>query len=132
MTMLMQVNPARIRNWNCGLSMDVFFLCCGAGVRLWLNQRPAAPWFMIPTPCPLSVDAGGNAVALFTEFQGFFCTGEPNARFFSACSASVRTASSLLACLVKLFTRDIKERTRARKTKNPKLSSKFRSTTYIR
>lgn len=63
---------------------------------------------------------------------GLFCTGEPVERVCSASSALFKTKSNLLACRVKLFTRLINDRTKARKIKNPKLSNKLRSTTQIR
>lgn len=64
---------------------------------------------------------------------GLFCTGvEPVERVCSASSALFKTKSNLLACLLKLFTRLIRERTKARNIKNPKLNNKFRSTTEIR
>ena len=53
-------------------------------------------------------------------------------RVCSASSALFKTKSNLLACLLKLLTRLIRERTKARNIKNPKLNNKFRSTTEIR
>jgi hypothetical protein len=61
---------------------------------------------------------------------GLFNAGcVPGERVCSASSALFKTKSSLLACLLKLFTRLIRDRTKARKIKNPKLNNKFRSTT---
>jgi hypothetical protein len=64
---------------------------------------------------------------------GLFCTGGvPVERVCSSSSALFKTKSSLLACLLKLFTRPIRDKTKARNIKNPKLNSRFRSTTERR
>jgi hypothetical protein len=76
----------------------------------------------------LRLNGGGT----FHCVLGLFCAGEPVERVCSASSALFKTKRSLEACLVKLFTRLINDRTKARKIKNPKLSNKLRSTTLIR
>jgi hypothetical protein len=61
---------------------------------------------------------------------GLFSAGcVPGERVCSASSALFKTKSNLLACLLKLFTRLMSDRTKARNIKNPKLNNKFRSTT---
>lgn len=73
-----------------------------------------------------------NGVVPIYVDLALFCTGEPVESVSSASSALVKTKRSRSACRVKLFTRLIKDSTRARKIKNPKLSNKLRSTTGIR
>lgn len=130
--------PARIA--NCAVSMDcVFFLLSkevdqvraryvGPCKRQNKSLR-ASPWFIIPF-FPGKTLFQKERRGTFHWVLGDFCMGM--ARLCSASSALFKTESSLLACLVKLFTRLIKDRTKARKIKNPKLSNKLSSTTPIK
>jgi hypothetical protein len=93
---------------------------------------PASPWFYYTLFRPRNNLSQTERGGTFYWVLGLFCTGKPMESDCSASSALFKTKSSLLACLVKLFTRLIKDRTKARKIKNPKLSNKLRSTTLIR
>src|SRR5690606_21016127 len=108
--MLIADKPARIA--NCAVSMDcVFFLLCKEVVQVWAHcvgpckrqnkSLRASPWLIIPF-------SPGNTL-FQKEWRGAchwvlgdFCIAM--ARLCSASSALFKTESSLLACLVRLFT----------------------------
>ena len=100
------------------------------GRRSWLRSPYLS--FIIPFPEGNSSSPFWAGVVLYWAL-GLFCTGnEPVERVCSVSSALFKTKSNLPACLLKLFTRLIRDKTKARNIKNPKLNNKFRSTTGIK